>query len=61
VKDNPTGLETDSDVALPGYVPDPPSRVAPITPYLTDENSDGIYKPPLAPDQDYPTTDPRPA
>ena len=47
-RDAPTGLPLDFQKA---YVPDMPARTAPITAYLSDDNSDGIYRAPVAPGQ----------
>lgn len=39
---------------LTPYQGDPPERRAPVTPFLTEANSQDIYKAPVAPGQDLP-------
>jgi hypothetical protein len=39
----------DATVVHVGYMPDPPAFAGPMTPYLTDENSVGVWKPPVNP------------
>ena len=58
-RDSLTGLP--GDVVQNGVTEWPPYRTDPVNPYQDDEHSEGIYKPPIFPNQDFPITDPRPA
>lgn len=57
-RDTITGLNVGTQLPVE---PDPPPRTAPITPFMDDEHSQGVYKPPVTPNQSYPTRDVRPA
>lgn len=59
VRDTITGIDTAT--AQAGYTPDPPDRVGDVTPFLTDDDSGGVFKQVVAPNQAYPTTRPEPA
>lgn len=56
-RDSITGLS----MSQTGYEGDPAPRTDPITAFMDDEHSEGIYKQPQPWAQTYPTTDPRPA
>lgn len=41
---------------LTAYQADPPQRGGPVTPFLTEADSEDIWKPPVAPNQALPPT-----
>jgi hypothetical protein len=41
---------------LTPFQADPPQRVAPLTPFQTEANSEDIWKPPVCPNQALPAT-----
>lgn len=57
-RDTITGLNVGVQNAVE---PDPPPRTDPITAFMDDQHSQGVYKPVVAPNQDFPTRDVRPA
>jgi len=61
MRDSITGLEFDPAVPLTGYEPDPVWRTEPVTPFLSDADSEQVFKQPVAPNQKYPTRNPEPA
>lgn len=62
-----TDLGRDAATGLPGALTQgavtqwPPFRAAPVTPFMDDADSEGVFKDTLVPNQAFPTIDPRPA
>jgi hypothetical protein len=59
MRDTLVGL--DASVVQTAVMADPPPREAPVTPFVPEDESEGIYRPPVAPNQDYPTRRPETA
>ena len=58
-RDTITGF--DLDTPQTAFTEDPPARTDDVTPFLAEENSERVYRPPVAPFQDFPTRRPEPA